>query len=52
MQKTLRDLPNATFEFPNRICLLRGWRGGGGGVWLVKANMLRIAKLGQKSFIG
>ena len=43
MQKTLRDLPNETFEFPPE--------GLGGGRWLVEANMLRIAKLVQKSFI-
>lgn len=44
MQKTLRDLPNETFEFPPE-----GF--GGGGRWLVEENMLRIAKLVQKSFI-
>ena len=45
MQKTLRDLPNETFEFPPE-----GFGGGGGG-GLVEENMLRIAKLVQKSFI-
>ena len=40
----VRDSRQITFEFLNRICLLRGWGG-------VKANLLRIGKLQTEIFV-